>query len=151
MWLKCKEWIRRYAGAEIAGTLGALLGVGLVEYFFASDGLILTAYIATIGENAGFYGWMLRKEHQALSDEHRNASIFYRTSRIGRSLFMEFGIAELLDSGLIRPASMYLAMQFFGDPLQGAIVGKFLADVLFYIPAILCFEIRKLILKNKLT
>jgi hypothetical protein len=151
MWLKCKEWIRRYAGAEIAGTLGALLGVGFVEFFFAIEGLILTAYIATIGENVGFYGWMLRKEHQALSDEERSVSVFSRTSIIGRSLFIEFGIAELLDSGFIRPASMYLAMQFFGDPLQGAFVGKILADVLFYIPAIVCFEIRKIRLNKKLT
>jgi hypothetical protein len=65
-----------------------------------------------------------------------------------RNLFLEFGFAEALDSFYIRPALMYLALNFFTQLEIGILVGKISADIAFYIFAIPAYELRKKILKN---
>src|SRR5262249_51219026 len=64
-------------------------------------------------------------------------------ARAVANLVFEFGIAEALDSLLLRPVCMYLATQLFGDVTIGTILGKFAADVVFYVPAISAYELRR--------
>jgi len=141
--IKIKEWVGRYVGAEILATLGALFGTILAMSLPGELGLIATAYLATAGENLGFYGWMIHKEHASLPEEKKDLHSIHKLSHIGRSLFLEFGIAELLDSALLRPACMYTAIRLTNDPIIGTVIGKFAADVTFYVPAIACYEIKK--------
>ncbi len=58
---KIKEWLKRYLPAEILATIGAMLGAGLI--FLLTNNRILSAYIGTIGENTGYYGFIFIREH----------------------------------------------------------------------------------------
>ena len=62
--------------------------------------------------------------------------------RTWRSLFLEFGPAELLDTGLLRPLAMGIGTTFLGWG-PGIVVGKLLADVTFYLPVIWMYERRR--------
>ena len=55
---------------------------------------------------------------------------------------MEFGVAEALDSGLLRPLAMGLGVRFFGRGV-GIVVGKLAADLTFYVPVICAYELRR--------
>ncbi|HMO19014.1 MAG TPA: hypothetical protein PKA63_07715 [Oligoflexia bacterium] len=140
---KIKEWSSRYVGAEILGTIGALSGTIVSTSIPGEPALVLTAYLATLGENLGFYGWMIHKEHSSLPEDKRDLHSIWKLSHIGRSLFMEFGIAEMMDSLLLRPACMYGAILLTNDPISGTVIGKFAADITFYLPAIACYELKK--------
>ena len=59
-----------------------------------------------------------------------------------RNLFIEFGAAEVLDSGVIRPAAMALGVRWLGVE-AGIAAGKVAADTAFYGPLILTYEIRR--------
>jgi hypothetical protein len=62
--------------------------------------------------------------------------------RTWRGLFLEFGPAELLDSGLIRPLAMAVCIRMLGWGF-GIVTGKVLADVVFYLPVIWVYEHRR--------
>lgn len=146
---KFKLWLKRYIGAEIFGTLGAILGVAIASFFFGSEHLLLAAYAGTIGENVGFYGWMFFREHKALTEDEKNNPFFKKYYLLTKGLILEFGIAELLDSGIMRPACMYFAMSITGNQILGTAIGKILADVAFYVPAIICYELKCYLKKKK--
>jgi hypothetical protein len=58
-----------------------------------------------------------------------------------RDLILEFGPTEALDSFVLRPALMYTAGRLLADVSLGVIVGKLIADVVFYIPTITSYEL----------
>jgi len=60
-----------------------------------------------------------------------------------RALLAEFGLAELVDSLLIRPALMYYLPILTGSMMGGSMLAKFAADITFYIPAIISYELSK--------
>ncbi|MBC8082980.1 MAG: hypothetical protein H7Z21_07190, partial [Hymenobacter sp.] len=60
-----------------------------------------------------------------------------------RALAVEFGPAEVLDSLLIRPALLYYVPHWLGSFAAGILLAKLLADVTFYVPAILSYELSK--------
>ncbi|HEY5940651.1 MAG TPA: hypothetical protein VIT87_07520 [Gemmatimonadales bacterium] len=62
--------------------------------------------------------------------------------RTWRGLFLEFGPAELLDTGAIRPLAMAVCTRVLGWGL-GIVAGKVLADVVFYLPVIWVYEHRR--------
>ena len=57
-----------------------------------------------------------------------------------RSVAIEFGPAELIDSLLVRPAAFYIGPQIFGNVVVGWIFGKLVSDVAFYVFAIFSYE-----------
>ena len=57
------------------------------------------------------------------------------------NLALEFGPAETLDSVLLRPALMYAGLTMVPSPALGIIVGKLAADLVFYVPTIVCYEL----------
>jgi hypothetical protein len=94
----------------------------------------LAAIAGTWGEIIGFYGMMLVREWIT----HRNLRAMPLV--IGR-LMLEFGPAEALDSMLLRPMFMYLAVTFSHNLMIGIVIGKLAADITFYIPAIISYEL----------
>ena len=60
---------------------------------------------------------------------------------IVRDLLLEFGPAELLDSLLIRPAALATGLALVTPPALGALAGKLVADLLFYLPTIASYEL----------
>ena len=57
-----------------------------------------------------------------------------------RSVAIEFGPAEVIDSLLIRPLAFYLGPILFGSMVAGWIFAKLVADVGFYVLAIFSYE-----------
>jgi hypothetical protein len=57
-----------------------------------------------------------------------------------RSLTVEFGIAEVIDSFLVRPALYYLTPILLGHVVWGWVLGGFVADIVFYAFTIFSYE-----------
>ncbi|MES2503350.1 MAG: hypothetical protein V4534_00555 [Myxococcota bacterium] len=117
------RWMKRYGPSEIFGTLGVYAGYYLVEHF-SHIGWI-EAYGGAMGENVGFYGVILYQRLKA------RENLWH--------ILAEFGPAELLDSLILRPATLYVGVQLLGPGL-GLLVGKLAGDLVFYIPVILTHE-----------
>jgi hypothetical protein len=137
------DWLRRYGTAEVVGIGAALIAARLAE----SAGLhaIALAYAATIGENLGFYGTIVARQvahdvrlARAVGDRYTGRRIWKTT----RDILIEFGPAELLDSFVIRPLAMGVGVRFLGRNF-GVILGKLVADITFYVPVIVTYEVRR--------
>jgi pSer/pThr/pTyr-binding forkhead associated (FHA) protein len=140
---RVRRWLKRYGPSEVAG-IGTALGASwLVQQ--ATGSVVAAAYGAALGEGLGFYGSLVIREmiQEAYFAGARRAP--YGVSEMMRSwrgLLLEFGPAELLDTGLIRPLAMALCTTVMGWGL-GIVVGKLLADVAFYLPVIWVYERRR--------
>jgi hypothetical protein len=105
----------------------------------------VVAYAGAVGENVGFYGTIIWRQLSAdrrvagASGERYAGAHLWRTTR---ELLLEFGPAELLDSLVIRPIAMGLGVRLLGRD-AGVIAGKLAADVTFYLPVILTYEMRR--------
>ena len=133
---RVREWLRRYAPAEVAATLGALLAAGGAGWFGVAAA---TAYAGSIGEAIAFYTVVFVRD-QRRSNRRSGRGSRWRTLR---GLLMEFGPAELVDTFAVRPLAMYLATVLIGHVATGVLVGKVAADVVFYTLAIIGYEIRR--------
>jgi hypothetical protein len=58
-----------------------------------------------------------------------------------KEMLMEFGAAEALDAGVVRPLLIGLGLRWIGGNL-GALVGKLTADLAFYGPVLTIYEWR---------
>lgn len=127
-------WLRRYGLLEAAGTSGAL--VGAMVGWLATGQLIVGAIAGTVGENLGFYGFAALREARRHWRGLRRAPSPIRRRRTAkrtfRNLSLEFGPAEALDTVAVRPALLYLLPGITGEPITGFLIGKILADVVFY-------------------
>ncbi|GAA0950970.1 hypothetical protein [Virgisporangium aurantiacum] len=132
------RWCARYLPAEVVGTISA---VASAYFAYLATGDRATAAIAgTIGENVGFYGVMAVIEWRRqgeMGPMGRQAKAL-RTIRV---LSAEFGPAELIDSLLVRPGAMYVGPFVTGGITSGSLLGKIMADAVFYAVAIASFEI----------
>jgi len=140
---KAAEWVKRYGVAEVAGLCTAIVGSFAVRALTGSE--IAAAYGGAMGENLGYYGVIVGRE---VAQDRRAAIGLGRgygllgAGRTARNLLLEFGVAELLDSSLLRPLAMALGVRFFGRGL-GIVVGKLAADLTFYVPVICAYELRR--------
>jgi hypothetical protein len=139
---KLMEWVRRYLPCEIAGTVGELGGAAVT--YLLTGSMAAAAITATIGASAGYYAaaytsavrWAYRDYHiQPMMKRLVLANLFAL-----RSVAIEFGPAELVDSIAIRPLAYYLGPIAFGNVAAGWIFGKLLSDTAFYIIAIFSYE-----------
>jgi hypothetical protein len=146
---KVRGWLKRYLPAEILSILVTLLCAWFAHK--ATGNMVTTALAGTWGGNVAYFGYIL------LSDVVQNLRVCkiqgipYSTALFFnnlRDLFFEFGLAELIDSFLIRPALMFYFPIWFGNLTIGILVAKITADVTFYIPAIVSYELSKKYLKN---
>lgn len=127
---KFREWTSRYLVAEIIGTITCVIFVYLSFLLF--NNLIISSYVGAIAENFGYYGYILNK------DKSRVTSLFLRV----KNLFFEFGLSEVLDTLVVRAFCIYIFSIMFDNYLVGCFVGKIVADVIFYIITIVCYELR---------
>lgn len=121
-------WIVRYLPAEIVGTAAMVLAGLLVTIW--TDNAALIALAALAGEIVGFYAVLavtIYAEQAQVAKTVRGA-----IGRTGMLLVAEFGVAELLDTLLIRPAALMLGVWLLPDPLWGLLAGKVVADIVFY-------------------
>jgi hypothetical protein len=108
---------------------------------------IFTALGGTWGENLGFYGKILYSD---IADRRKRDEkiTFMGCLKVLRNAIFEFGVAELADSFAIRPYAMYFFPQLTGNVVLGLILGKFSADIIFYFPTIIFYEVRKKLFKD---
>jgi hypothetical protein len=127
---KWREWAGRYAPAEAMAVLTAYGGFYAAHWGTGSLGA--AGFGASLGENVGFYGWLL----------FRDWFVSERSlGKVAKDLIIEFGFAEIFDSFLVRPAATIGAVMLFG-PMLGVIIGKIAADLVFYTIAITLYERR---------
>ena len=141
--IRLRAWARRYGASELVGTLTAYVG-----YFTAlgmTQNHVAAAYGGSIGESLGFFGVMIIREIAADRAKAKRRLGCYGPKEISatiRGLFLEFGPAELLDTGLIGPLAMGTAWYYLG-PWIGILLGKLASDIAFYGYAIFASEMRK--------
>ena len=137
------DWVRRYGLAEVAGVLTALFAAWIADVLGAPA--VVIAYAATAGENIGFYGVIVSRQLAVDRRLALAAGMPYHGLRVWRTmreLLLEFGPAEVLDSVVFRPLAMGLGVRFLGRDL-GVVAGKLAADVTFYLPVIVTYELRR--------
>ncbi len=142
---KFKEWFRRYFVAELLGTLIASVFAYLA--FSHSHSYIIAATSGFVGEGIGFYGYFIISQlltngraYKSMPFVKRIASIISKSST---NLIIEFAPAEIIDNLFIRPFLMFYVPQHIKPYAFGFIVGKLLADSLFYVFAIVGYEFKK--------
>ena len=145
MSVKIREWIDRYLPAEIVGTIFAVLVAWIV--FRQTGNHAAGAAAGTIAENIGFYGVISVREFYRHHKKLEGVVSVREYLKVVRNLLVEFGPAELFDSFLVRPASMYTFSRAIDNYGLGVFVGKVVADVGFYGAAIIAYEFRKKYLK----
>ena len=142
MGTRSREWVRRYLPCEIAGTVGELGGAAIA--YGRPGRWVPRPWCATIGASAGYYAaayisalrWSYR-EPGASSDRSR---VLVGNLLALRSVAIEFGPAELVDSIAVRPLAFYYGPALFGNVIVGWIFGKLVSDVAFYLCAIVSYE-----------
>lgn len=125
-------WLRRYLPAEIGGTLGACLGAWLAVH--STGHLAVGAIGGTWGEATAYYLTVLVRDLRAR--EQGGIPVL-------RGLILEFGPAEAVDSLLVRPLLLYRGLLWAPHPLLGLLAGKVAADLAFYVPTIISYELQR--------
>ncbi len=136
---KIKVWLTRYIPAEIFAVIGVIIGGTVVNAVFHNS--ILIALGATWGENIGYYGTIILRDLKRLKEKHKKITKLIVIKLI-RNLLLEFGPSEYFDSFIVRPFAMYIFPLILHNLYLGLIVGKFAADITFYIPTIISYELR---------
>lgn len=139
---KLAAWIRRYGPSELLGTIVAVGAAVGVEQ--ASDSTVLAGYVASAAEATVFYGVMFLRESVRAAHRAGATGKPYGSRDllpVLRNMLMEFGVAETLDAGLVRPLLLGFGLRWIGGGL-GALVGKLAADLAFYGPVLTVYEWR---------
>jgi len=129
-----QTWLGRYLPAEAVSLVAAVL-LGSLAAWLTTNNAAVAAIVGAWGETTAYYATMLFRERRAFPHQP-----IWRTLT---NLTLEFGIAEALDSILVRPTLMYLSGQLLSDVRLGILVGKLASDVVFYVPTIAAFELRQ--------
>lgn len=128
-----RHWLDRFGWPELIGLVGGYLGYIVADRLGA--GTVVAAYAAAMGENLGYYALVFARDWRALAPGQRSAR------RVLAAMLHDFGLAEVLDTALIRPGLTWLAVRGLGSAL-GVGLAKFAADAVFYALTILFYERR---------
>lgn len=135
-------WLKRYGPSEVMSTI---VTVGATTLVYQLTGrTLLAVYLGTIADLLVYYGVMLLRETVREAHEAGKLREPYGTTQVVgtmRNLLLEFGLAEALDSGLVRPLCLGLGLQLIGGQ-PGVLIGKFAADLVFYGPVLAMYEWR---------
>lgn len=128
---KVKQTARRYAAPMALSLVLSVAGAIVVSSF--GLGAVAIGVVATVCDDAGFYaipfvrevrkGW---KHFEGLPTEQRAARALSRS--LGR-LAGEYGVAELFDSGSLRPVMMGLMPKLLHNVPVGVGIAKILTDI----------------------
>lgn len=139
---KLMEWIRRYLPCEIAGTTGEFGGAFLL--YWGTGSLAAAAVAGTVGASVGYYATAYGA---AVRCYVRADTIRTGLRRRGfaallalRSLLIEFGPAEAVDSLAVRPLAFFLGPILLGGTAVGWITAKLFSDIIFYLCTIVSYE-----------
>lgn len=120
--------VLRYLPAELLALAGMFAGWWLGTRWTQSPWLL--AGIVTIAENLGFYGYLAVAVWREQTPQ--NPNLVRRAQRTVLLLGAEFGPAEVVDSLLIRPAFMTVAIVWLHSTGWGVLLGSYGADAVFW-------------------
>ena len=129
---KLMEWVRRYLPCEISGTVGELGG--------AAAAYLLTGSMTAVGYYAAAYVSAVRWAYREQTHQGWATRVVVANLLAVRSIAIEFGPAEIIDTILIRPLAYYLAPLMFGNVVVGWIFAKIVSDIGFYTFAVFSYE-----------
>lgn len=136
------EWIRRYLPYEIISAAAELGGAGVV--YAISNSLAAAALAGTLGAVTGYYTAAFlsaaRLAYRQLEQRTGITRIVIANALALRSVTVEFGLAECVDSLTIRPATYYLLPTVFESVITGWVFAKLISDVAFYLFTIISYE-----------
>jgi hypothetical protein len=130
---RVRVWARRYLPAELASYAVTLPAISAA--LALTDSSLVAAVAGTWVEFLVYYGtiaWCTLRDERLVP---------LATLRTLGALLVEFGPAELLDSFVVRPSALYLALSLAPHPAIGSIAGKLAADAVFYLFTILSYEL----------
>lgn len=146
---KLFEWIKRYGLAEILSLFSTVLASWITFEYTQSQ--FKMAIVATWAGNISYFGTILIQDIFEAKAQLKSVGKQYTTETFYknvRALFVEFGIAEVFDAFLIRPTLLYYFPVWLRNLPLGVVVAKFTADITFYVPAIISYELSKKKLRN---
>jgi len=139
---KAWEWLRRYAPNEIAGWVGELIAAAVTYAATGSYGAAVIA--ATVGASAGYYAAAyvnaVRWSYRAQAGRRGPTRVLVANALAVRSIAVEFGPAEAIDSVTVRPLALYLGPVVVGNTAVGFVLGSIVADVAFYVMTVFSYE-----------
>lgn len=114
------------SACEIAGTVGEFGGAAIA--YLATGSLAAAAITATIGASSGYYSaayvsalrWSYRDHHRRQWPSH----VLMANLLALRSVAVEFGPAELIDSLAVRPVAFYIGPLIFHNTIAGWILAQ---------------------------
>lgn len=127
-------WLRRYGPAELLGTAAALLAATLAHALTGS--VVAAAVAANWAEGLLYYGWIFARDLRAAGPPTARSAIATL-----RAMALEFGPAEILSLVLVRNATLYAGITYLPSLSVGVLAGKVVADILFYLPTIISYEL----------
>jgi hypothetical protein len=141
---KLKEWARRYLPAELCSVMVTMI-VAMLTFELTGNSLT-TALVATWVGSGVYFSYILAMDMRFAQRQRRARGHHYDWGTFAqnvRALLVEFGIAELVDLFIIRPALMYYLPLWIGSLAWGTLIAKVAADLTFYVPAIIGYELSK--------
>lgn len=141
---KLKAWGARYLPAELYSLIVTMIAA--VVTFSWTGGHLITALVATWAGTVVYFGYILASDIRFARRQrhaHGHPYCFQTFVQNVEALVVEFGVAELVDLFIIRPALMYYVPLWMNDLIWGTLVAKLAADLTFYIPAIIGYELSK--------
>ncbi len=141
---KLLEWAKRYLPAEILAAIAAVAAAAIAYRLTHSP--VVTALAASVGDNAGYYGYFVTKEMRRHYLSHADHPPLKRLLATGvktfRDMLVEFGVAEIIDT-FTRPLILYGSLLLIQPYGLAVVVGKIAADLLFYAFTVSGYELRK--------
>ncbi len=117
---------------------------GAAVAYLATGSLAAAAITATIGASAGYYAAAyfnaLRWSYPDHAHRRWPSRLLLSNLLALRSVAVEFGPAELIDSIAVRPVAFYVGPLIFDSTVVGWIFGKLISDLAFYVCAIASYE-----------
>jgi hypothetical protein len=141
--VKIKGWVKRFLPAEVVGTIVAIVVSSLTHYY--TNNAIVAAYAGSVCETIAFYATIIVHDARIASKElkEEGKTLTFRSFvYLLRNILFDFGLAELMDSLLLRPFCMYIFPIWLRNYPLGILVGKIASDIVFYLPVIISYELR---------
>ena len=142
---KIKEWFNRYVIPEFTSGFFSIFLATFTMY--STNNLIIAGYVGSLADNISYYGVIVYRDMK--KRKKKKGRIKFSDFMIEmRNLLIEFGVAEYLDTIIVRPFFLIVAPYFIPIYPLAVIVGGLIADVFFYIPTIFGYEFRKKTFKD---
>jgi hypothetical protein len=140
---KLLEWVKRYGLAEVVSVFAAVGSSLAVRAATGSE--VAAAFAGAWGETAAYAGVIVVQDLATARSDAADEGRELNSSDHGGLIagwIAEFGPAGIIDTFISRPIIMGAGAHLLG-PKLGTVVGKFAADIVFYLPVIVAYERRQ--------